>query len=155
MAFIKLGDIVINTSHIAAVELDHVSISGRCGVVITLATLGGLFNRKTKKFWFDGEAAKRLRDYFSNPDNVTELVESLSPRSRAREKRRSERTWRSPPPDAFEEPLEDIWKPEPWDDRWSGDSPPSSTIRRRPWGPESPSPLSATALPDPFDPPIP
>lgn len=153
MAFIKLGDTVINTSHIVGVELDYVSITGRCGVIVSVVSEGGLFGRKTKKFWFDGEAAKRLRDYFSNPNHVIELVPSSSPRSQARD-RISGQTWRSPPHKDFEEPAKTFEPPEGFDNRWS-DDPPPPTIRRRPWGPQSPNPLSATALPDSFDPPIP
>lgn len=119
MAFIKIGDTVINTDHIVAVELDRVSISGKCGVVISVAAKGGLFKRQPREFWFEGEAATRLRDYFSNPNHVTELLQSSSPRSQARERRR---LWQRPP---FEEP------------------PSSTSIGRRRWGPQSPSPLSA------------
>lgn len=152
MAFIKLGDTVINTSHIVGVELDHVSITGRCGVIVSVVSEGGLFGRKTKKFWFDGEAAKRLRDYFSDPNHVIELVPSSSRRSQARDKI-SGRTWQLPPQKDFEAP-ETFEPPDTFDDK-RPDDPSPPTIRRRPWRPRSPNPLSATALPDSFDPPMP
>lgn len=142
MAFIKVGDTVINTDYIVAVELDRISISGKCCVVISVAAKGGLFNRKLR-FWFDGDAASSLRDYFENPDNVTELLPSSSPRSQARQRTRQWQRIRQ--------------RREAWNDERSEptDDPPPPTIRRRPWGPQSPDPLSAAASVEQFNPPIP
>ncbi len=62
-----------------------------------------------------------------------------------------------PTPDDSEPFYEqDAWREDTWeDDVDPPDQPPPPTIRRRPWRPQSPSPLSATDLPDLFDPPIP
>ena len=136
MVFIKVGDTVINTEHIAAIELDCVSITGKCGVVISLTTKGGLFSQNIRKFWFEGEAATRLQDYFSDPNCVTELLKSSSPRSQARERRRQ---WQHPA-DSLTLP-EDFGEPRiPNDERLDPpeEPPSSSTIGRRPWGPQPP-----------------
>lgn len=148
MAFIKVGDPVINTDHIIAVELDRISMSGKCCVVITVAAKSGLFKRHSREFRFDDEAAAKLRDYFENPDHVIQLLPSSSPRSQARERIRQRqhiRHRRSPA------------SPENWDDEGSDppDQPPRSTIGRRPWKPQPPDPLSATASVELFNPPIP
>lgn len=156
MAFIKVGDTVINTEHIVAVELDRISIGGKCCVVISVAAKSGLFKRKSREFWFDGEAAAKLRDYFEHPDHVIELLPSSSPRSQARERIRQRQRIRyqrslAPPEDIGE-------KADNWDNAGSDppdDPPPPPTIRRRPWKPQPPDPLSATASVEPFNPPIP
>ena len=151
MAFIKVGDTVINTDHIVAVELDRISIGGKCCVVISVAAKGGLFKRKPREFWFDGDAAKSLRDYFENPDNVTELLPSSSPRLQAGERIRQRQHIRHRRSLAQ---TEDGWE----DDKWSDppDEPPlPPTIRRRPWKPQPPGPLSAAASVEQFNPPIP
>lgn len=148
MAFIKVGDTVINTGQIVAVELDRISISGKCCVVILVTAKGGLFKRQPREFWFDGEAASSLRDYFENPDNVTELLPSSSPRSQARQRRRQWQRMRERSPAQ----LVNAWNDLPSD---STDDPPPPTIRRRPWGPQPPAPLLATASVEQFNPPIP
>lgn len=175
MAFIKIGNTVINTDYIVAVELDRISISGKCSVVISVVAKGGLFKRKPREFWFYGEAAKTLRDYFGDFNNVTELLQSSS-RSQARQRRRLEQRIRSgrslvPPVNACkvqnwddESPelpklTKALWEEaENWDDPpsdFTDDPPPRPTIRRRPWGPQPPDPLSAAASVEQFNPPIP
>lgn len=148
MAFIKIGDTVINTDQIIAVELDRISSSGRCCVVILVTAKGGLFKRQSREFWFYGEAASSLRSYFENPDHVTELLPSSSPRSQARQRIRQWQRIRERSP---AQPVND------WDEPPSDftDDPPPPTIRRRPWGPQPPDPLSATASVEQFNPPIP
>lgn len=145
MAFIKVGDTVINTDHIVAVELDRISISGKCCVVILVTAQGGLFKRQPREFWFDSDAARSLRSYFENPDNVTELLPS-SPRLQAGERirQRQHRHRRSLTP-------EDTWDNLPSD---PPDELPPPTIRR-PWKPQPPAPLSDAASVEPFNPPIP
>ncbi len=150
MAFIKVGDTVINTDQIVAVELDRISISGKCSVVILVTAKGGLFKRQPREFWFYGEAASSLRGYFENPDNVTELLPSSSPRSQARQRMRQGQRIRHrrlpvQPVNAWDEPPSDF----------TDEPPPRPTIRRRPWGPQPPDPLSAAASVEQFNPPIP
>jgi hypothetical protein len=60
MAFLKVGNTVINTDHIVAVELDRISIGGKCCVVISVAANSGLFKRKPKSF---GSMGKQPRSY--------------------------------------------------------------------------------------------
>lgn len=160
MAFLKVGDTVINTDHIVAVELDRISIGGKCCVVISLAANSGLFKRKPREFWFDGEAAAKLRDYFENPDNVTQLMPSSSPRSQARERIRQRQRIRhrrshTQPEDAI---YEDECSENVWDDEGSDspdEPPPRPNIGRRPWKPQPPAPLSTAASVESFNPPIP
>ena len=160
MAFIKVGDTVINTDHIVAVELDRISIGGKCCVVISVAAKGGLFKRKPREFWFDGDAARSLRDYFENSDNVTQLLPSSSPRSQARERIRQRQRIRhgrslTQPEDAI---YEDECSENVWDDEWSDppdEPPPRPNIGRRPWKPQPPAPLSTAASVESFNPPIP
>ncbi|MBW4641132.1 MAG: hypothetical protein KME05_23540 [Gloeocapsa sp. UFS-A4-WI-NPMV-4B04] len=160
MAFLKVSDTVINTDHIVAVELDRISIGGKCCVVISVAANSGLFKRKPREFWFDGDAAAKLRDYFENPDNVTELSPSSSPRSQARERIRQRQRIRhrrslTQPEDAI---YEDEYSENVWDDEWpdSPDQPPPRpNIGRRPWKPQPPDPLSTAASVESFNPPIP
>lgn len=158
MAFIKVGDTVINTDHIVAVELDRSSIGGKCCVVISVATKSGLFKRKPREFWFDGDAAGKLRDYFENPNNVTELLPSSSPRSQARERIRQRQPIRhrrslTQLEDAICDRESDVW-----DDEWPdspNEPPPRPNIGRRPWKPQPPDPLSTAASVELFNPPIP
>lgn len=158
MAFLKVGDTVINTDHIVAVELDRISIGGKCCVVISVAANSGLFNRKPREFWFDGEAAAKLRDYFEDPDNVTQLLPSSSPRSQARERIRQRQRIRhgrslAQLEDAICEHELDVW-----DDEWPDspdEPPPRPNIGRRPWKPQPPDPLSTAASVESFNPPIP
>lgn len=160
MAFIKVSNTVINTDHIVAVELDRISIGGKCCVVISVAANSGLFKRKPREFWFDGDAARSLRDYFENSDNVTQLMPSSSPRSQAGERIRQwqhirHRRSLTQPEDAI---YEDECSENVWDDERSDppdEPPPRPNIGRRPWKPQPPAPLSAAASVEQFNPPIP
>lgn len=161
MAFIKVGDTVINTDHIVAVELDRISIGGKCCVVISVAANSSLFKRKPREFWFDGDAAAKLRDYFENPENVTELLPSSSPRSQARERIRQGQRIRHRRSLAQVE--DTIYEDECSENGWEDDEgldpfdepPPRPNIGRRPWKPQPPDPLSTAASVESFNPPIP
>lgn len=174
MAFLKVGDTVINTDHIVAVELDRISIGGKCGVVISVAANSSLFKRKPREFWFDGDAAAKLRDYFENPDNVTQLLPSSSPRSQVRERIRQGQGIRhrrslvqhldfDPEAETTNRDDESPELPKLIDDGWEDDEgldpfdepPPRPNIGRRPWKPQPPDPLSTAASVESFNPPIP
>ena len=128
--------------------------------MISVAANSGLFKRKPREFWFDGDAARLLRDYFENPDNVTQLMPSSSPRLQAGERirqRQSIRHRRSliQPEDTI---YEDERSENVWDDEWSDppdEPPPRPNIGRRPWKPQPPAPLSTAASVESFNPPIP
>lgn len=175
MTFIRIGSTVINTNHIAAVDLNHVSIGGKRSLVIQMAVSEGPFNWKLKTFRFSGQAAKKLLAYFSDPNNVIDCSKlqssddrdppssqplALPPRGRiggsSFPRRLGAPQSTEPPASPFDQPYE-----EPHEERWDefedpSDDPPSPpTIRRRPWGPKSPNPLSAATFPDPLDPTIP
>ncbi len=136
MAFIKVGDTVINTDHIVAVELDRISISGKYSVVILVTAQGVYLSASQESFGLMVTQQDRCETILKNPDNVTELLPS-SPRSQARQRIRQRqhiRHRRSLAP-------EDTWDKLPSD---PPDDLPPPTIRRRPWKPQPP-PLSAAA----------
>lgn len=155
MAFIKVGDTVINTDTIIAVEFARTAISGKTYVVVTVTT-GGLF-RKTREFWFTGEAANSLKEYFADPNNVTELLPSTPERAHLRSGRVQRVRARSRVQSREYEPLLEPPVDTNWDDDENDDDapPPPPTIRRRPWEPQPPSPLTAMADVEQFNPPVP
>lgn len=86
MAFIKIQNVVINTSHVAAVKLNHQTISGEKSVSVLIATPKfPLFQGETiaqnpqnlcHSEWieFTGQAAIALQDYFTSFNNVIDLL---------------------------------------------------------------------------------
>jgi hypothetical protein len=85
MAFIKIKNVVINTTYIAAVKLESKTISGEKSVSLLLAI--------PKFYWIDpesispntyhyewmeftGKEARALQDYFSSFNNVIDLLPS-------------------------------------------------------------------------------
>ena len=86
MAFIKIQNVVINTSHVAAVNLDHQTSSGEKSVSVLIATPKfPLFQGETiaqspqnlcDSEWieFTGQAAIALQDYFTSFNNVIDLL---------------------------------------------------------------------------------
>jgi hypothetical protein len=83
MAFIKIQNVVINTSHIAAVKLDNQTGSGEKSVSILLVTpkfplfqLESISPNLHHYEWieFTGQAANALQDYFSSYNNVIDLL---------------------------------------------------------------------------------
>jgi hypothetical protein len=71
MAFIKIGNIVINTSHIATVNLEAPD-----RVTILMAASTGENNGEVKVFRFSDEEAQQLRAYFRSPNDGVDLLES-------------------------------------------------------------------------------
>jgi hypothetical protein len=86
MAFIKILDVVINTSYVAAIKLNNQTSSGEktISVLIATPTLSLLLpetisqNSQTicQSEWieFSGQAARVLQDYFSSFNNVIDLL---------------------------------------------------------------------------------
>jgi hypothetical protein len=83
MAFIKIQNVVINTSYVAAVRLDRQTSSGEKSVSVLIATPKfPLFQRDTiaqnlyhyEWLEFTGQAANALQDYFSSFNNVIDLL---------------------------------------------------------------------------------
>ncbi len=83
MAFIKIQNIVINTSYIAAVKLDHRTSSGEKSVSVLLLAapkfpLLQLDNTSENYHYewmeFTGPAANALEDYFTSFNNVIDLL---------------------------------------------------------------------------------
>jgi hypothetical protein len=87
MAFIKIQNVVINTSHVAAVKLNHQTSSGEKSVSVLIATPKfPLFQGETiaaqnpqnlcHSEWieFTGQAAIALQDYFTSFNNVIDLL---------------------------------------------------------------------------------
>jgi hypothetical protein len=83
MAFIKLEDVVINTSYIAAIRLECHDRSGEPRVSVLVAIQTSLLLQPevpSQGFhhyeWleFKGDAAKALQDYFSSFNNVIDLL---------------------------------------------------------------------------------
>ncbi len=83
MAFIKVEDVVINTSYIAAVRLKGQTRSGESGVSLLVAVptasllqqevpSPGLYHYEWLEF--TGEAARALQDFFSSFNNVIDLL---------------------------------------------------------------------------------
>jgi len=83
MAFIKLQDVVINTSYIAAIRLECHTYSGEPSVSLLVAIqTSSLLQQEApsqdfhRYEWleFKGDAAKALQDYFSSFNNVIDLL---------------------------------------------------------------------------------
>jgi hypothetical protein len=83
MAFIKLENVVINTTYIAAVVLDSQTSAGESSVSLLVAAPNlpqfqkGLSSQLSPSYeWFEftGEAASVLRDYFSSFNHVVDLL---------------------------------------------------------------------------------
>jgi hypothetical protein len=82
MAFIRLDEIVINTTYIVAVELDNETIEGESSVAVLIAAPKFPLIQKADIMpslhhyeWleFTGRKATALRDYFSNFNTVVDL----------------------------------------------------------------------------------
>ncbi len=82
MAFIKIQNVVINTSYIAAVKLDSRTSSGEKSVSVLIATpkyplfqLESISQNLCQNEWieFTGQAASALQDYFTSFNNVIDL----------------------------------------------------------------------------------
>jgi hypothetical protein len=83
MAFIKIQNIVINTSYVAAVKLDSQTSSGEksVSVLIVIPKFSSLpwetsSHNLYHSEWieFTGQAANALSDYFSSFNNVIDLL---------------------------------------------------------------------------------
>lgn len=83
MAFIKVGNVVINTLYIAVVKLDSKTLSGEKSVSLLVAipkSMGlddeTIYSNTLHYEWmeFAGKEAKALRDYFSSFNNVIDLL---------------------------------------------------------------------------------
>jgi hypothetical protein len=83
MAFIKVGTFVINTTYIAAVNLENQTISGEKSVSLLVALPKFIrfnsekINQKLYEYeWleFTGKEAQVLQDYFSSFNNVIDLL---------------------------------------------------------------------------------
>ncbi|MGH1393423.1 MAG: hypothetical protein ACRAVC_05225 [Trichormus sp.] len=83
MAFIKIQNVVINTSYVAAVKLDHQSSLGEKSVSVLIATPKFpllQLDTNAQNFYhyewmeFTGSAATALQDYFTSFNNVIDLL---------------------------------------------------------------------------------
>ncbi|MEC4814263.1 MAG: hypothetical protein SAK29_13460 [Scytonema sp. PMC 1069.18] len=86
MAFIKIQDVVINTSYVAAIKLNNQTSSGdkSISVLIATPTFPLLFPETVSQDsqtlyqseWieFTGQAARALQDYFTSFNNVIDLL---------------------------------------------------------------------------------
>jgi len=83
MAFIKIENVVINTSYIASIRLEGESRSGEPSVAVLIAvptgallpqegTPQGLYHYEWLEF--TGDAARALQDYFTSFNNVIDLL---------------------------------------------------------------------------------
>ena len=83
MAFIKVEDVVINTSYVAAVRLQGETRSGELGVSLLVAVptaallqqdvpASGIYHYEWLEF--TGDSAKALQDFFSSFNNVIDLL---------------------------------------------------------------------------------
>lgn len=83
MTFIKIQNVVINTSYVAAVKLDHQTSLGEKSVSVLIATpkfsMSSL-DTVAQDFYhyewieFTGQAATALQDYFTSFNNVIDLL---------------------------------------------------------------------------------
>lgn len=84
MAFIKLEDVVINTSYIAAIRLERCEEIRVCLLVaIPTAALRPQESPTQSLYHFEwlqftGDAARALQDYFSSFNNVIDLLPQQS-----------------------------------------------------------------------------
>ncbi|MBW4671222.1 MAG: hypothetical protein KME60_28315 [Cyanomargarita calcarea GSE-NOS-MK-12-04C] len=83
MAFIKIQNVVINTSYVAVVRLDNQTGSGEKSVSVLIATpkfpllqWDNISQNLYHYEWieFTGQAANALQDYFSSCNNVIDLL---------------------------------------------------------------------------------
>jgi hypothetical protein len=83
MAFIKIQNVVINTSYVAAVRLDGQTSSGEKSISVLIATpkfpifpWEFMSENIVHSEWieFTGQAANALRDYFTSCNNVIDLM---------------------------------------------------------------------------------
>jgi len=83
MTFIKIQNVVINTSYVAAINLDSQTSVGEKSVSVLIATpkfpllqwdavAPNLYHYEWLEF--TGQAAKALQDYFTNFNNVIDLL---------------------------------------------------------------------------------
>lgn len=83
MAFIKVEDVIINTSYIAAIRLERIPRAEDLSVSLLIAVPTAALRPQESSHqslyhfeWlqFTGEAAKALEDYFSSFNNVVDLM---------------------------------------------------------------------------------
>jgi hypothetical protein len=83
MAFIKVGNVVINTTYVAAVKLEGETLSGDKSVSLLLVIpkfllypQDGISQDPFHYEWleFTGREAQALQDYFSSFNNVIDLL---------------------------------------------------------------------------------
>ena len=84
MAFLKVGNIILNTNYIACVKLESQTFSGEKSISILIATprfplLAGVDTTSPELYhyeWlhFTGRQAWGLKDYFSSYNNVIDLL---------------------------------------------------------------------------------
>lgn len=83
MVFIKIQNVVINTSYIAAVKLNNQTASGEKSVSVLIATpkfplfqCENISENLYHSEWIDftGQAANALENYFSSFNNVIDLL---------------------------------------------------------------------------------
>jgi hypothetical protein len=83
MTFIKIQNIIINTSYIAAIKLDNITSSGENSVSVLIATprfplfqLESTSPNLYHQEWveFTGQAAQALQNYFTSFNNVIDLL---------------------------------------------------------------------------------
>ncbi len=83
MAFIKLENVVINTSYIAAIRLERKTPAEDLGVSLLIAIPTAALRPQespTQSLYhfewleFTGDAARALQDYFSSFNNVIDLL---------------------------------------------------------------------------------
>jgi hypothetical protein len=85
MAFIKVGNVVINTLYIAVIKLESLTLSGERSVSLLVAIPQAVLPDEEEISinpyhyeWmeFTGKEAKALQDYFSSYNNVIDLIPS-------------------------------------------------------------------------------
>jgi hypothetical protein len=85
MAFLKLNEVIVNTSFVAAVRLEGCNRSGEARVALLIAIPTFPFSKQETPLsssyqyeWleFKGDEAKALEDYFSSYNNVIDLLPS-------------------------------------------------------------------------------
>jgi hypothetical protein len=90
MAFIKINNVVINTTYIAAVRLQNQNSSGEKIVSLLMATPKIPLSQREEMVvnaydyqWldFEGQAANALEDYFSSFNNVIDLLPNYQERA--------------------------------------------------------------------------
>ena len=89
MAFLKVGNIVLNTNYIASVKLESHTFTGERSLSLLMATprfplLAGTDSAAPEFYhyeWihFTGRQAQGLRDYYSSYNNVIDLLPQDEP----------------------------------------------------------------------------